>query len=234
MAQRYPDAYDGIAVGAPAISTAKLYAGIAWPQLFMRFNDVFPYNCELEALSIAAIKACDGLDGVEDDVVADYEGCFAKFDPFTQVGQEIDCSDTDGKVKISEGAAAVANATWQGVETTDGRSLGLGGIGFTQEAPFSFAETNCTGSDGCTGTVQYLIPIYYAAMVATDPTFDILNVTHEQLDQLNYVANERLASFLNTDNADLTAFHKAGGKVIVWHGTVGCGQKHCDYQANLR
>lgn len=228
LAQRYPDAYDGIAAGAPAVSTTKLYGGLPWAQMFMIFNEAFPHRCELEALRLAAIEACDGLDGVKDGVVAEYGLCFDEFDPFSHVGEEIDCGSTDageGKMKISGDAAAVANASWHGIETVDGRKMGLGGMGFTHQAPLQFAQTNCTGSGACTGDVNYLILLYYAALVTADPDFNVLDATHEELDQLNYVANEKLSSFLNTDNPDLSSFHGAGGKVIVWHGTVSlCNQ----------
>jgi hypothetical protein len=112
LAQRYPEAYDGIAASAPAFNFARLMPSIAWPQVMMNLIGQFPSVCEFNALTAGAIAACDSLDGVTDGLISDPAAC--SFDPFTMVGKTVSC---DNKTTIiSNGAATIANLTWDGPE----------------------------------------------------------------------------------------------------------------------
>jgi alpha-beta hydrolase superfamily lysophospholipase len=42
LAQRYPDAYDGIAASAPAINWAQFIPAAAWAQVMMVVSGKFP------------------------------------------------------------------------------------------------------------------------------------------------------------------------------------------------
>jgi len=50
LAQRYPDAYDGIMAGAPGIYWPELLASGQWPQQVMKTLDSYPYGCELDTI----------------------------------------------------------------------------------------------------------------------------------------------------------------------------------------
>lgn len=50
----------------------------------MSILNTFPYLCEINAITDAAIAACDSLDGVVDGLVSNVETC--RFDPFSIVG----------------------------------------------------------------------------------------------------------------------------------------------------
>lgn len=79
-AQRYPDDFDGIVAGAPANYMIHLHAWSLWVYQAMHKT---PYsmidNAGLQVLHAAALKACDGLDGVTDGVIDNPKKC--KFDP---------------------------------------------------------------------------------------------------------------------------------------------------------
>jgi len=50
----------------------------------------YPYGCELDALTAAAIATCDGLDGVIDGIVGEADACLETCDPFDFVGSVVD------------------------------------------------------------------------------------------------------------------------------------------------
>ena len=66
MAQRFPDDYQGILAGAPAIHFEKLGLGQTWPQVPMLMeNEGKPVGAlKLQMAIDAAVTACDPLDGV--------------------------------------------------------------------------------------------------------------------------------------------------------------------------
>ncbi|RSL70914.1 hypothetical protein CEP53_001742 [Fusarium sp. AF-6] len=94
LAQQYPSAFDGIIAAAPAINWAEFYINSIWPSFYMEVTQQFPRDCEVNEITSLAITACDKLDGVEDGIIGDVDGCRKKFDPFKQVGKSFNCSTT--------------------------------------------------------------------------------------------------------------------------------------------
>ena len=74
-AQRYPDDYDGILSGCPAINWHKFIPAILWPQVVMANAKNFVSKAKLDAATAAAIAACDTSDGVSDEVIDDPVRC---------------------------------------------------------------------------------------------------------------------------------------------------------------
>lgn len=105
LAQRYPDAFDGIAASAPAINWSNFVFSDYWPSLVMRLLGEFPPACEFDAISAAALHACDGLDGVVDGIIADIDACC--FNPTSMVGKTINCSTLNGVPRTISSAAAI-------------------------------------------------------------------------------------------------------------------------------
>lgn len=84
----------------------------------------YPYGCEIDAIIDAAVLACDGLDGVKDRVIANVDECLATFDPFSVVGESIRCRQTnETEMDVSNTAAKVVNASWQGMPVRSGRDM---------------------------------------------------------------------------------------------------------------
>ncbi len=103
MAQRYPQLYDGIVSGAPAIRTGLSNLGLRWMNVHWNnavqelTGSVPPPNeiwsPEEGALIVnGLVQACDALDGAEDGLVFDVAHC--SFDPMTlacAAGQTANC-----------------------------------------------------------------------------------------------------------------------------------------------
>src|SRR5205807_49339 len=70
-AQRYPQDYNGIVAGAPAINWTRFIPQEMWGAIAMNAaNNPIP-GCKLAAATAAAITACDAIDGVKDGVIED-------------------------------------------------------------------------------------------------------------------------------------------------------------------
>ena len=108
LAQRYPEAYDGIAAAAPAFNWNQFIPAAAWAQVMMSIMRQFPTKCELDSLTEAAVASCDALDGVTDGLISDVDKC--SFNPFTMIGSVRNCTSTGKSVTITE-APAPANAS---------------------------------------------------------------------------------------------------------------------------
>src|SRR5215471_964262 len=63
-AQRYPEDFDGILSGCPAINWHRFLPADLWPQVVMNDAKNFVPKEKLEAATAAAIAACDGADGI--------------------------------------------------------------------------------------------------------------------------------------------------------------------------
>lgn len=228
LAQRYPDIYDGIIAGAPAIKWNKLVTSIQWPHQVMNELNQFPYPCELDAVTQAAISKCDGLDGVMDGVISNISGCFESFDPFSVVGTSIACAQKNDTLHtISEAAAIVVNATWHGPVTTDGNTHYHGvlpGADLTGNQPTSFNQpgivvTTCDDK-GCESTPSYLGTSWFKLFVAKNETIDLTSLTRDDFDALAHAGSQQFSSMIETDDPDLRRFQAAGGKIITFHGLV--------------
>ncbi|KAK3386169.1 tannase and feruloyl esterase [Podospora didyma] len=225
LAQRYPDAYDGIAAGAPGIYWTEIPPAAIWPQHFMNTEKAFPYACELEAITAGAVAACDGLDGVLDGIITEVDACLASFDPFQLVGSSVsNCSDVGGKTQdITVAAASVANASWHGSPQWFGYSPGADlthstadpGTPNTQPGP---ASTNCT-TGTCVGVPNELWLQWLRVFSAKgDPSFNFTTLTRAEYDRLAHVGAQEYRSSIRTDDPDLSAFRAAGGKLVSFHG----------------
>ncbi|KAK3346358.1 Tannase/feruloyl esterase [Lasiosphaeria hispida] len=227
LAQRYPKAYDGISAAAPAIYWSDFFTSSHWPQQFMNNLGTYPYGCEIDAITAAAVAVCDGLDGVVDGIIADPDACLARFDPFSLVGKVIDCNQTiDGsQVDISHAAAATVNATWHGASKPNGTPIWPGvlpgadltGLSQTFPGQVSLAATNCT-TGTCVGAPIFLTVKWLQMFLAKDPSFDVANLTHVEYDRLIHAGKQQFASFMDTADPDLSDFRDVGGKMITFHG----------------
>lgn len=228
LAQRFPGTYDGVLAAAPAINWVSFLVGEIWGQVIMNELGVHPPSCEFEALTDAAIEACDELDGVKDGLVAAHGQC--AFDPDSVVGKKIHCGDGGKTHKISQAAATIAKEFWRGPQhpTTGARE----GFGLPHEAPFYIPEygpfggllqTSCpenapTDAKRCVGKPFIMSASYIRYMLAKNASFDLNSLTRENFFQLLHQSRQEWTSIMDTSDADLSEFKASGGKILHWHG----------------
>ncbi|KAM5354720.1 hypothetical protein ACJ41O_001367 [Fusarium nematophilum] len=213
MAQRYPTQYNGILATASAFNWDKFIVSEFWPQLIM---DYFPPPCELDAITKAAVDACDNLDGVRDGVISDPGLC--DFDPTSVVGTSVECTNPDGKIEISKEAAQIASATWFGPRTEDGNFL-WHGLGHAANLS-GLANTVCSSITNCSSSPFPISTGWLTTFVLQNASADLNGLSHEDYSRLFRQSVNRFASVIGTADADLTDFKRAGGKMISWHGTA--------------
>ncbi|XXG97654.1 hypothetical protein Hte_003961 [Hypoxylon texense] len=225
LASEYPTAFDGIAASAPALDSVGLGVGSLWPQAFMNTLGQHSKNCELLAITEAAIKYCDEDDGLVDNAISYPDSC--NFDPYSVVGQAISCNDTGIPeiVHISETAAKVANATWTGSRLLDdsltrqglkkGARLVEKNLGF-MIIP-GLATTVCSSNGTCVGKPAGSSEQWIRLLIKKDPNFDVSTITVEDFKKLFEISMEEYGQTFKV-KSDLDAFRDAGGKVISYHG----------------
>ncbi|MBB5773990.1 tannase/feruloyl esterase family alpha/beta hydrolase [Nonomuraea jabiensis] len=210
-AQRHPGDFDGILATAPAINWDEFEVATLWPQVVMNQENTFPAPCEFKAFTQAAVKACDPLDGVKDGVIGDPATC--TFDPRRLIGTKLECDGAQETITAAD--AAVVAKIWDGPRTPSGRKLWSGvPIG----ADFDLAGTQ-PGADGNRVGAPFPVP---AAWVATwlkrQPAYDLSTITYAEFAKLFAQSQAEYDTVIGTDDPDLSAFHRAGGKLLTWHG----------------
>ncbi|KAI0116256.1 tannase and feruloyl esterase [Nemania sp. FL0031] len=202
-AQRYPEDYDGIFAGAPAINWDKITVADYWP-LTAQDQGGDPVSiCKLGAIGNASVNACDSLDGATDGLISNPLKC--QFDAKSVVGTEVQC-DGNTTTAITEHDAAVWNKIRDGLTDESGNFLWYGlqpGANYQVQA------------------IQpgFLISIQWIAdFLLRSPGLDVSHVNQTDLVKYFHQSVSEFGSLWGTDNPDLSAFNARGGKILTWHG----------------
>jgi hypothetical protein len=199
LAQRHPDAYDGILAGAPAINFDRFVPSLLWPQVVMDEELGGPIDpCKLEVATDAAVEACDEAEGVSDGVLEDPRDC--DFDTAALVGVDTPCGE------FTESDAAVIQAIWDGARTSNGEFMWYG---LAPGAPLQEVA----------GSVPFPIGSDYLRIwVHQDPTFDWHTLGYAGFEDAFRASQELFHGVIGTDDPDLASFRDAGGRLVMWHG----------------
>lgn len=218
FAQRYPEIFDGIQAVAPVVHT-EFIVSAHFPQQVMNELGQAPHPCELQTLTSLAIEACDSLDGVVDGIISNEDACH--FDPYTAIGKRLNCSSPSAPGAISEIAATVADAAWNGARRADGTLLWptMGHqTNLTSEA--GVAATVCSSNGSCTGLGNLMLTTAIHMFVKKDPTFDVKSLSRRDYEQVFRAAFVEYDSLIGTRSPDLYDFKHHGGKILSFHGLV--------------
>ncbi|MFD9882697.1 tannase/feruloyl esterase family alpha/beta hydrolase [Streptomyces alboflavus] len=211
-AQAYPDDYDGILADAPAVNWDEFEVATLWPQVVLNNEKTYPTDCELDAFTGAAVKACDKLDGVRDGLVNDPSRC--DFDPRRLIGTKVVCAGEE--LTITAADAAVVRKIWDGPRTTTGRKLWPG---VPVGADLKGLARSVTDTDGTVKGQPFQVPALWVQLfLKKDPSFDLTKITYSEFTKLFQQSRAEYDHVIGTDDPDLSTFRKSGGKLLTWHG----------------
>ena len=205
-AQRYPQDYDGVVAGAPAINWMKLHVEQMWGQLVMKEANNYVPQCRFQAATAAAVAVCDPIDGVKDGVIEDPKRC--TYDPKALVGATVEGCGTFRAADVD-----VIRKIWQGPRRRDGSFLWYG-----LQPGGDFGGVSATGGTPLTGLPMGITLDWWKYFLTQNPQFDWTTLTYSAYEQLWDQSTEEFAAVIGTDNPDLSGFRARGGKAIVWHG----------------
>jgi feruloyl esterase len=205
-AQRYPQDYNGIVSGAPAVNWNRFHIQHLWGPVVMNATNNPVAPCKLTAATTAAIAACDGIDGMKDGVIEDPKRC--TYDPKPLIGTSAGACGAFTAADVN-----AIRKLWEGPRREDGSFMWYG---LPRGADLNALWTS-------RGTPLRPVPFgismdWFRYFLTQDPKFDGNTVTPAALERLWDQSVEQYGIVFGTDNPDLTAFRDRGGKSIVWHG----------------
>ena len=211
-AVRHPDDFDGILAGAAANNRTNLNL-----HFLSRFLLSHPQGDnskmiisakELQTVGRAALEQCDALDGVRDGILAHPPAC--KFDVASlscAKNKSDDCL-SDEQVKAVQGIYGDTKRRDNGEVIYTGFPFGSEAVSGTRQGWHAyFAEANDPQYPKRGG--------YFAKWVFKDPKWDWWKFDWaKDVD----AARKRMAPLTDMTDTNMSAFHKSGGKLIMYAG----------------
>lgn len=214
IARKYPNDYDGTLTSCPAINFPALMMAMYWPQFVMNQKGLYSRACEFEAIRSAKLQFCDGLDGVEDGIIARPDLC--TFDPMSLVGQSFDC---DGHATMmSEDVVGLFKSIAEGpVDPKRTQLYPPIALGTALVGLMATGNTLCSSKHCSRGLPFTISDDWIRLMVAKDPSFDPSKMSHaDYADLFRESVAEWDAMFSSSDpNLDLS--RQLGKKMLSWH-----------------
>jgi len=213
-AQRFPDDFDGIVVGAPVLDftgTMTNYVSV------VRALEAAPVP--LEKLKIVAERVyakCDGADGLVDGLIDDPRRC--DFDPAKElpICANDGANDVSGKDCFTAAQIRTLNVIYRGAESGGKRIFWGQPVGAEIGAPTQSIWANWIISPtGRTISYNFAETFFrYLAFPKPDPNYDFKTFNLEtDLPRLQPISN-----ILDAKNTDLTRFKSRGGKIVMYFG----------------
>ena len=205
-AQRYPELFDGIVIGAPAMRTGNSNLGMAYAQVM--FNQAAPRDAE--GLPIVAqifspadratllkgiLDACDGLDGLRDGMVMNVAQC--RFRPAT-----LQCTDARTDSCLSAAQVEALDKAFAGPKDSLGNPVYI-------SVPYD------TGVVSVDGPIPGYLPTG-APGIFGPPNRDLSIDLDARIAEVRADPVDRLTTTAFWTN--LSTFLGHGGKTIFYHG----------------
>jgi feruloyl esterase len=200
-ALRYPDDYDGVIAGEHANWWSRIMDEEVWIGLATFKPENRIPTVKLNLLTSAVLAACDGLDGIMDNVLNDPRGC--DFKP-----ELLLCTGADLPACLTAGQVEAARKIYQGPRNPRTGEQLFPGLTFGSEPLW----TGLINRDRAGGSADawFQFAVYGNPSPAWDwTTFDF---------DRSLADTQRLAPISDSTDPDLTPFKSRGGKLIVYEG----------------
>jgi pimeloyl-ACP methyl ester carboxylesterase len=200
-AQRFPEEYDGLVIGAPAINWDRFIPSELWPQIVINKTVGAPISADKLMLATkAAVAACDAKDGVTDGIINDPRKC--TFDPGV-----LACKAGDESPNcLSPKEASAIRKIWDGPTTASDKRLWFG-------------LERGTGLGALAGGNVFPIAVtHFQHWIHQNPSFDWRTLSEADFEAELKTSQQKFHEVIGTDDPNLAAFRKRRGKMIIWHG----------------
>lgn len=208
LSQRHPDDFDGIIARAPAGNIVGLLLQFNRVGSYLQNNEAELSEAQRERIAAAVMDECDARDGLKDNLIAWPGAC--NVDTAAMVCQE----GVSGDCLTPAQAGLIETAT---------TPLNVAGHEFTHPGyPFNGINQDAGWGEYIWPKLMgYSVQMLFAqgfvrAFVTEDPEYDSWQWQPEDwLPKLR-----EIAAVYNATDPDLSAFHAAGGKLILWNGML--------------
>jgi feruloyl esterase len=202
-AQRFPDDFDGIVVGAPAFDWTEFMMGFNWDSRAVAAAPI-PAT-KLPLIENAVTAQCDAVDGLVDGLVQDPRAC--RFDPGVLRCPGADASNCLTAAQIEAVRKVYAGPSRSngrlitpgfppGAESNGGWDVWISGGSFNPPLQFTFQDQ------------------FFRYIVFNDPGYDPFTFNFDtDVGKLT-----RTGLILNATDPDLRALQKRGSKIVMYHG----------------
>jgi hypothetical protein len=199
-AQRYPDDYDGLVVGAPWNYQSHSNAGFVWDAQTLSAPGAAIPAAKLPAINAAVLAACDKTDGLGDGIIENPARCSFKPETLLCSGAESDSCLTAAQVTALTRLYDGPKHPRTGKSIFPGWARG-GELGWTR-----LVESGNLGNLGRG---------YFGNLVFENPEWDFRTF---DFDKDLAAAESKVGSLGDAVDPDLSPAKRSGVKIIEYHG----------------
>jgi hypothetical protein len=199
-AQRYPDDYDGLVIGAPWNFQSHSNAGFVWNAQALSAPGAAIPAAKLPAINAAVLAACDANDGLADGVIANPRAC--RFNPSV-----LACHAEDTNECLTPPQITALQKIYEGPTNPRTGAAIFPGFAMGGEAGWSGMVANRSASGLPDG--------YFANLVFENPHWDFRTFN---FDTDMATADEKIGRLGNATSVDYSGALRQGVKIIQYHG----------------
>ena len=203
-AQRYPDDFDGLVIGAPWNFQSHSNAGFVWNAQAMDAPGAAIPPEKLPAINRAAVAQCDKNDGLADGVISDPSRCHLET-------KSLICRGADSNDCLTPPQAAALQMIYDGPKNPRTGAQVFPGFAIGSEMTWTgVVRIPSADVPGGLGLISYFANIVYQKPSWNFRSFDF--------DKDLAFADETIGRLGNAVSTDYTRARQRGVKIIQYHG----------------